>query len=730
MISIHTNLSSIIAQESLKGSTNKLNLAVERMSSGYKINHAKDNAANYSIATNMTTKLNAYQVAEDNVAAGMDLVATASDTLSMMQDKASRLHALSTQARNGTYGAQSLNAINSEANAIMAEITRLYMTSQYNGIDLFSQKDYTIASHLPQPVNQNARAVATPMPEAKAEYNGFIDNPFTYTEAEVALMDKLSEVDELTETISGGTYSITSVAELEQLARMVNEGKVSDGEFVLGADLDLSSIENWTPIGDDWDIRFQGTFDGNGHVIKNLTINRPTEDLQGLFGYSEGEIKNVGVVDVNIAGYSRVGGLVGCSDNIITNCYATGNVLGDDSVGGLIGEAYGDVINNYAISNVTGKNYIGGLAGWSENIINCYSIGDVLGGDSIGGLVGEVCNITNSFATGNVKGVFQVAGLAGCSENVTNCYATGDVSGEYPVGGLVADGYYITNCYATGNVTGVECVGGLAASVSEITNSYATGNVQGKKNVGGLVGDNYENIINSYATGNVTGESYVGGLVGRMYAGYNSRTIQNSVSYSKVKGADTATTGSFIGGVVNTDNNTRFGTLDIINCESRAQDMSMIGGVYKSDGTVSPQNDMTAMLAGISEVATKDISTNLQVGINSDSSSQINFNTNFDFNFSLGSGIDSLETLESINNFIDLLSEKQTQLGAVQNRLESAIDSITVNIQNLASSRSTIRDADMAKLSSTYIQQQILQEASATLLATANQSPAIALQLI
>ena len=53
-----------------------------------------------------------------------------------------------------------------------------------------------------------------------------------------------------------------------------------------------------------------------------------------------------------------------------------------------------------------------------------------------------------------------------------------------------------------------------------------------------------------------------------------------------------------------------------------------------------------------------------------------------------------------------------------------------VNIQNLASSRSTIRDADMEKLSSTYIQQQILQEASATLLATANQSPAIALQLI
>ena len=64
------------------------------------------------------------------------------------------------------------------------------------------------------------------------------------------------------------------------------------------------------------------------------------------------------------------------------------------------------------------------------------------------------------------------------------------------------------------------------------------------------------------------------------------------------------------------------------------------------------------------------------------------------------------------------------------NRLESALESISVNIENLTSSLSTIRDADIAEISSTYIQQQILQQAAATLMSTANQSPAIALQLI
>ena len=59
-----------------------------------------------------------------------------------------------------------------------------------------------------------------------------------------------------------------------------------------------------------------------------------------------------------------------------------------------------------------------------------------------------------------------------------------------------------------------------------------------------------------------------------------------------------------------------------------------------------------------------------------------------------------------------------------------ALQSIEVNINNLTSSRSTIRDADIAEVSSQYIQQQILQQASASLMSTANQSPAIALQLI
>ena len=123
----------------------------------------------------------------------------------------------------------------------------------------------------------------------------------------------------------------------------------------------------------------------------------------------------------------------------------------------------------------------------------------------------------------------------------------------------------------------------------------------------------------------------------------------------------------------------------------------------------------------------------MQVGINGDDNSQISLETSFSLNgicdlYKLG--LDDNDYMSKIDELINRVSTKQTEFGAAQNRLESALDEISTQTENLASSRSTLRDADIAKASSEYIRQQILQQASATLMATANQSPALALQLL
>lgn len=130
MLSINTHTLSTIAQRSLNNSTKLLNQAIERMSTGAKINHASDNAANYSISTNMGVRLSSYQVAEDNVSAGLNMLSTANGSLDLISDKLSRLRALAEQSANGTYGKQSLKAISSEANSIVDEIERIYSTTE------------------------------------------------------------------------------------------------------------------------------------------------------------------------------------------------------------------------------------------------------------------------------------------------------------------------------------------------------------------------------------------------------------------------------------------------------------------------------------------------------------------------------------------------------------------------------------------------------------------------
>ena len=138
MLNINTNLSSLIAQNSLNQSTNKLNTAIERMSTGCKINHAKDNAANYSISTNMTTKMGALQVAEENALQGIEMMSTTSENLTLIEDKLVRMRTLAVQAQNGTYGEKSLKALSAEADVLLNEINRINETATYNGIKLFN----------------------------------------------------------------------------------------------------------------------------------------------------------------------------------------------------------------------------------------------------------------------------------------------------------------------------------------------------------------------------------------------------------------------------------------------------------------------------------------------------------------------------------------------------------------------------------------------------------------
>ena len=135
-LTINTNLSSIVAQKNLANATGSLNKAIERMTTGYKINHAGDNAAGYSIARNWETQLGSLDVAADNAATGADMMSTLEDHYSLISSHLQRVRDLTEQAANGTYGADSLAAIKSEITARLDEIDRIAANCEFNGIKM------------------------------------------------------------------------------------------------------------------------------------------------------------------------------------------------------------------------------------------------------------------------------------------------------------------------------------------------------------------------------------------------------------------------------------------------------------------------------------------------------------------------------------------------------------------------------------------------------------------
>ena len=132
-ITINTNLSSMIVQNNLAKSTSQLNNAIERMTTGYKINHASDNAAGYSIARNWEAQISSLDIAADNAATGADMMSTLEENYALISSHIQRVRDLTEQAANGTYGEQSLKAIKSEIVARLEEVDRIAANCEFGG---------------------------------------------------------------------------------------------------------------------------------------------------------------------------------------------------------------------------------------------------------------------------------------------------------------------------------------------------------------------------------------------------------------------------------------------------------------------------------------------------------------------------------------------------------------------------------------------------------------------
>jgi len=271
----------------------------------------------------------------------------------------------------------------------------------------------------------------------------------------LAVLSPLSSFAAQATPLGSGTeadpYLISTVSHLEWVS---NQETSFQGKFLkLANDIDVAS---WTSDYPYFIAAFNGTFDGDGHKLINLTKNNLFNNMDtGLFGYigSTGVVKNLGLENVNFNTVGdRVGAIAATNEGTIFNVYATGSIRATDGtqwygVGGLVGSNLGS-----SVTNIKGT------------ISASYADVDVQGNQRVGGLVGFNSGVlSNVFAKGDVSGVYYVGGLVGQSSgpsSIVNSYSTGNLFDNSPVGSWSGDHYF-------GGL-----VGGTEGGSSELDASY------------------------------------------------------------------------------------------------------------------------------------------------------------------------------------------------------------------------------------------------------------------
>ena len=258
-------------------------------------------------------------------------------------------------------------------------------------------------------------------------------------------INDLADLDEIRNNLDGKTLYGSNIGCPNAEDGAVNGGCIG---FELTADLDFDTnndkkidsnddyrnrnnrgiAEGWLPIGDSSNY-FSTNFNGNGHVIKNLNINRPAKNNIGLFGYIQGaRIENIALGGFHsfITGENSVGVLVGNarSNNQIRNTSIGANVQGDDYVGGLVGQANAGthIENSFVSGSVRGEQYVGGLVGklGGSSISQSLSTSSVSGNRDAGGLIGDVydADVISSYWSKNTSGQDYSAGSSEASSYV------------------------------------------------------------------------------------------------------------------------------------------------------------------------------------------------------------------------------------------------------------------------------------------------------------------------
>jgi flagellin len=681
MTVINTNVNSLVAKNAIQGNARNLATAMERLSTGNRINSAKDDAAGLAISSRMNSQTRGLSMAIRNANDGISLMQTTEGALGEVTDILQRMRELAVQSVNGTNNASDRVALNDEVQQLKAEIERIATSTEFNNQKLldgsYKGKELQIGDKAGQVLKvdiASARLDALGLSGAGSAGGSqtlvggrwaaadFDEGDILINGQELKAHDDTGgdDLEDLIDNINENVDNVLASGFNEVVAKNVGDGVTSDGQFAitvtaLGASnstaYQISASENLQELVDNINAEAGGAVSARLNDEGKLVLFNTTgasivvADASSAGGAYDGG-SGFTQTSATFAGFLKLESRDGSPIRIETG--ETGTIADIQSLG------FNEVTSDFAVGDdaytVTGKGLTTPTGAWGASDIK------------INGVAIYDENIATTTFAGKLEAINAFSNQTG----------------------VVANGYYdevvsITAANLT-NVAGTLLVNGVA--VTAVTS-------------GSTVAAYAARINNQTSAHGVTAEVVNDGAALRLTGYVNSVVLTGTA----------ATVGGFTAG-----------TVDYAAIRLDSVNNTPISIELGDDALIAKHGFLEA------NVGAADFQVN-GASLGSASGSSLS-------GLDISSLAGATAAISSIDNAIETVGASRSKLGAMQNRLDSTVDNLSNIVANTEASRSRIQDTDYASETTALARAQIIQQAATAMLAQANQQPQTVLSLL
>jgi len=667
---INSNIASMSAQRNLNKAQSSMETAMSRLSSGMRINSAKDDAAGSAIATRFDAQTRGMSVAMRNAGDGVSMAQTAEGALDNIVTNLQRMRELALQSANATNSDLDRAALNAEAKQLVDEIERVGDTTNFNGIKLlsgeFTEKTFQIGANNGETFSFSISAANTTSLGMGAVNGASGQGNSAALGANDLKINNIAvgasnSVDDQGSTTFASSSSIAKAAAINSVSAETGVIATADANHAEGADMTAATLSGTITIND---VEISVSTGGVDTAIDRQTVTAAINSKSDQTGVQAVDSKDAatGVVlvaadgrNIEVAMSTMTAAASGVSTGVSYGSFTLQSTDGADiditggsgtlSNSGLVETTYRDGVASVGSQAQTA----GAALGSTDLVINDVAIAASKASDDAA-----------SFTSANQSAISKAAAIN---------LSSGDTGVQAVVNENVVEGVADTAAALTGNM-----------------------------------------VINGVTTGSVT-------LSGTDGAG-NRTLVANAINaisgQTGVRAEDTISKGVKLTAADGRNVTVAFSTLT-----------SAATGVNAADTYIGTYNLESAGQIKVESGGGTLTNSGLTAGVYGGSTSG-QFIRDVDISTVDG----ATKAIEAVDNALQSINDSRAKLGAVQNRLNSTISSIEVNKENLTAAKSRITDTDFASTTAELSRAQVLQQAGMSMLSQANSGPQSVLALL